>query len=346
MLPWARRTSRSSRSALVRSEAESSRRLRESSVPSRSPGAPPPARAPGRRPDDLARVLASLRTHALRLLGGIGAQLLEILAACGDGALDLSPRIGDQPLGLLAGRGDERLGLGPRACQLLLGERTRLGERLLGLRALAHAQLLALLTRAGALLRGIAARVLAFLLGLALRGAAQLLGLGLRLDAHALGLRVNRADGGDGVVARAVGLRARVAQQLLGLLLSRMHTIGGGTVGLGDPFAAARLSLFAQLVGRALCSLDDAGDASRRGLKRVALGVVVAGRRRLRLHLPMVDLRGARGEHALVAVMMAGSVGYSSLQTESGWAMIEQCPSSKELARSRSCCSTACRAST
>jgi transcriptional regulator GlxA family with amidase domain len=236
--------------------------------------------------DDLAGVGARLGADALRLLGGVGAELLEVLTAGGDGLLGLGLRLAECPGGLLAHLGERTGGLALRLGDDLLGLGPRGAERLLGLLARGDDRLLSF-----------AAGALALVLGLALGGGAQLLDLGLGVGAHALGVGVDRADGGDGIVACGLGLGAGVAQQLLGLLLGGVDAIGGGAVGLGDTFAGARLGLLAQLGGGALGSVDDAGDARGRGLERFVLGSLV------RLHRSIVDLAGGHGRPRPVPIL-------------------------------------------
>ena len=203
--------------------------------------------------------------------------------------------------------------------------RASLAERLLELLALARRVAARSARATPARSRSASLRALCALeLCIALGGRAQLLGLGLGLGAHALGLGVDRADSRDGLVARGLGLRARLAQQLLGLLLGRAHAIGGGAVGLGDTFARARLGLLAQLVGGAFGGLDDARDARRRGLERVALPDRRA-RRTLAIEAPCRHGRPRRGvgvDRARSDAAMAENVGYSSLRTRSACAMI------------------------
>ena len=212
----------------------------------------------------------ALARDALGLLGGIGAQLLEILAAGRDGALGLRVRLGDSAPACR--------GLGEQRSASALGA----GERLLGLRARtrrapagparscpsASARSPRGRSRARA---GVAARRLTLLLGFALGARAQLLGLGLGVGAHPLGLGVDAADGGDGVVACALGLRARLREQLVGLLFGGVHAVGGGAVGLGDALARAILGLLAQLGGRAFGRVHDFGDPRRRTSSRPAV---------------------------------------------------------------------------
>ncbi len=129
---------------------------------------------------------------------------------------------------------------------------------------------------------------------------------------------MNRADVGNGVVARRVGLRASLVQQLLGLLLGRLHAIGGGAVGFCDALACASLGLLAQLGRGAFGRLDDARDARRRRLERVSLGpVLVLGAAR-RLHQAIVDREPAPRRAVGSPIIVAGIVGNSSLRTEPG----------------------------
>ena len=76
-------------------------------------------------------------------------------------------------------------------------------------------------------------------------------------------------DRGQRFVARGLGLGAGGLQDLLGLLLGRVHAVLGGAVGLGDPLARAGLGLLAQLGGRAFGRFDDARDALGGGLQGV-----------------------------------------------------------------------------
>ena len=82
----------------------------------------------------------------------------------------------------------------------------------------------------------------------------------MRLGVCVLSLAVDLADRGQGLVPGGLGLRAGGAEDLLCLLLGRLHAVGGGAIGLGDPLAPALLGALAQLSGGALRRLEDAGD--------------------------------------------------------------------------------------
>ena len=111
MPPWVRLTSRSRRSALLCSETDSSRRLREISVPSLEHV----ARDDVRLARDLTRFRARLGLDLARLLVGLLVDPCELLAPRLQQALGLRLRLGGDPVGLLAGGAQQLLGFGAAA---------------------------------------------------------------------------------------------------------------------------------------------------------------------------------------------------------------------------------------
>jgi hypothetical protein len=117
-----------------------------------------------------------------------------------------------------------------------------------------------------------------------------LLGLGMCLTAHTLGLRQSLAPDllgiaqafvrlavksthcGEGLVPGCLRLGAGSLEDLLRLLLGRLHAVLGRPVGFGDPLPPALLGPLAQPSGRALRRLEDAHHAGRSGAQVVGVG--------------------------------------------------------------------------